>query len=76
MYDDFDNKQLYFGVILADGTIEELQPLGEIQEIAVEPLEPNVEEEIAALSDKAGVHTFTMKPSPTFQKIFLKIATT
>ena len=75
MNSGFDNKKLCFGVMLADGTIEELQPLGEIQEIVAEPLESNVEEKTATLIDKAGIHTFTidMIDMPlVLQEIFLK----
>ena len=60
-----DNKKFSFCVMLADGTIEELQPLGEVQEIAAEPLEPIVEEETIALLENSGTHTFTIPRSST-----------
>ena len=72
MNDGFDNKKFSFCVMLDDGTIEELQPLGEVQEIAVEPLEPNVDKETAIFTDKAGVHTFTIDTPLILQEIFLK----
>ena len=68
-----DNKKLSFGIILDDGTFEELQSLGEIQEIAAESLEPIVEEETTTLLDKAETtHTFTFESSSALFEIMLK----